>query len=228
MIVGKFKTGQIKNLRRYPNLDETKVDYYKIYESIWRNMERENTLISYRAGWCIFFTGGIFAAETIATNVMLRYSSNSTFVQILVAVTAAVSVFAAIVCNGSAKGVNAALYQIDELRKHYSQFRVGNESILEKILLLPRPFGDDIRHLEGHSNAKLFPKALCIFWTILSILQAGLFFALISGIADSAVFSPNRSERPRKELGASPKASESKQPKIQEPKISDQKPKFVS
>lgn len=43
-----------------------KDDAYRVYESIWRNMDRENNLISQRITWAILLTSGFLTAETFA------------------------------------------------------------------------------------------------------------------------------------------------------------------
>lgn len=177
--------------------DLEKIDYYKIYESIWRNMERENTLINYRAGWCIAFTGGIFAAETIFANIALHYEG--TTLTDLCAMCA-LSFFASFICHNSELGVGAALTQIDYLRGHYSRFGDDQSSFFEQKLGLPRPFGDNKTHERGHRTAKIFPKALSGIWCVVGLLQSLVAILLLIHIIEFKVLPPTSTERSRLEL----------------------------
>lgn len=156
-----------------PGKEPNELDYYKVYESIWRNMERENALISYRASWGLVFTGGIFAAEAVFGNLLIRMPEQATF---LLTPMLVLALCAASVCFMSHVGVNAALEQIDSLRHFYYSFGQGQENYFEQVLQLPRPFGDRKRHLRGHVNAKVLPVGLCTVWLIVAgFLIRGLY-----------------------------------------------------
>ena len=153
------------------------LDYYKVYEAIWRNMERENALISYRASWGLVFTGGIFAAEAVFGNLLIKMPNQATF---LLAPMLVLALCAAGVCIMSHFGVKAAREQINSLRHFYYSFGDGRSNYFEQTLQLPRPFGDPLRHRSGHLNAKVLPIGLCAVWTVVAaFLGVGLFSSMV-------------------------------------------------
>ena len=88
--------------------EEEQTHLYRIYESIWRNMQRENDLINQRLGWAIFTSGGIFAATTILANITVNANWEPFLIAPLYLAMAVLS-FVALRFSGLAKkGVLAA------------------------------------------------------------------------------------------------------------------------
>jgi hypothetical protein len=45
---------------------------HRIYDAIWRNMDRENNLINQRITWSILLTAGVLTAQTFMLSQVLR------------------------------------------------------------------------------------------------------------------------------------------------------------
>jgi hypothetical protein len=148
---------------------ERRQELIRVYEMIWRNMERENTLIHYRSSWGLGLSAGIFTAQALVANLLNtdKISDIAVFTIML-----GLSVIALIFSWGSLIGVNAAISQIDYLRAHYGRFGADESSnVFEAKLLLPRPFGHLIDHASGHLAARRFPAALMVIWVFAAIAE---------------------------------------------------------
>jgi hypothetical protein len=148
---------------------------HRIYESVSKNIERENALISYRISWSIFLSAGILAAETFMASYAKDHYPDDPMVHLLAQGTIALlSCLAAYFCFMSRRGVKVAIIQMEEVKDAY----VEHETSL-KALGYPRPYGDPHGHRAGDYNAKIFPIALMILWCVFAPLQAGRFAALL-------------------------------------------------
>lgn len=152
-------------------------ELYRIYESSWRNMERENNLVNQRITWSLTLTSGFLLAETfLLGRVFEIYSKGgdfSPFGKPAFIACAVLSCLAAYVCYRVHAGVSAAFSQIKYLKEDvYGKYRKE----FEDNMLLPRPFGGDIPTLHGHSAAEIFPLCMMFVWIgfALSELAAAL------------------------------------------------------
>lgn len=187
------------------------IDFPRIYESIWRNMERENALINFRIQWAITLSGGILATEGILTT-SLKNSfepSSDDFVHgvtlLLMFVLSSIAVF---FCYKSKEGVWAAQDQINELRKKYESFytKDGN-NVFEADFKLPRPFGSPISHEYGHITAVTFPKVLLAIWIIFAALQFTGSVILLHRATSNTISHINMSPSEKKTDGGEQKTS---------------------
>ena len=162
-----------------------KQEYFKIYEAIWRNMERENNLINYRNQWAIVLSGGILATQGVLLNAIkdvIKLSTDYVFGGFVVLLMCLLSCLAIFFCWKSSEGVLAAQNQLDYLLGEYNRFKSercrGN--LFEVDCGLPRPFGDPHDHLKGNVAAFSFPKVMLSIWIL---------FALIQGVSGTILLS---------------------------------------
>jgi hypothetical protein len=171
-------TGQPPAMAECPTADspEARQELIRVYEMIWRNMERENTLINYRASWGLGLSAGIFTAQALLAHLL----GSDRLYNILIFVTMfLLSLIALFFSWGARCGVNAALNQIDYLRAHYWSFGADEcVNVFQSQLRLPRPFGVASDHESGHLAARRFPLAMMIIWGV----AAGIEFAAIVAI----------------------------------------------
>lgn len=141
----------------------------RVYEMIWRNMERENNLIHYRSSWGLGLSAGTFTAQALLANLITSGKANNI---VIFSIMLFLSIIALLFCLGSRTGVNAAISQIDYLRDHYWRFGVDDTSnIFQARLRLPRPFGHLLDHAGGHQVARIFPLAMVCIWAIAAIVE---------------------------------------------------------
>lgn len=150
---------------------------YRIYHTIWQNMDRENNLINHRITWGIVFSGGIFAASAILIgslrdiNAIERADIVKGIIFLIAACLAASGVFFSI---RTREGVRAAHSQLDYLKEKYLSFRKGDENIFEKVYKWPRPFGDPHDHLRGNKAAIAFPDLMLWTWLFIALVEFAL------------------------------------------------------
>lgn len=42
--------------------------YYRIYDALWRNIDREDALVNQRINWAVLLSSGLFAATALLAN----------------------------------------------------------------------------------------------------------------------------------------------------------------
>jgi hypothetical protein len=149
---------------------------WRIYESVSKNIERENTLIGLRIAWAIFLSAGIVGVETLIANFAKDYygsAKNALLAAHLASM--ALTILAIFFCYSSRKGVLAAQAQMAEVKAAYE----AHETDL-KSLGYPRPYGDALNHHLGNYNANVFPTALLILWSVFLLLQAVRLYMMVS------------------------------------------------
>jgi hypothetical protein len=153
-------------------------NYYKIYESIWRNVERENNLIHYRIQWAIALSGGILVTEGIlVTGVRFAFATPPTYLIPggSLALMFLLSCIALFFCLQSREGVRAAIRQIDYLRSQYWSHKTSSgKNLFEETLKLPRLFGADAEHFQENRATRVFPgtmEAILAIWTIFGAIE---------------------------------------------------------
>jgi hypothetical protein len=155
---------------------------YRIYESIWRNMARENDVMNYRLTWAILFSAGVFTATSILLTAVTRAIETQigwggiSAILLLMSVLSATGVVFSVRAR---QGVIAAQDQHDYLRKRYNR-----HSHRFAKLGWPRPFGERIAHDRGNKAAMVFPVLLIRIWMSAAIIElalasAALTFALV-------------------------------------------------
>lgn len=144
-------------------------DDYRVYETIWKNMDRENVLINHRITWAIVFSGGIFTASAVlATAVGLSKSGLSQgFLFLLMAAMAGCGVYFSI---RTREGVRAAHSQLDYLKDRY----FAKQPTFEITYGWPRPFGDRHDHLRGNHAAMAFPELMYWSWLVAALIEVAL------------------------------------------------------
>jgi hypothetical protein len=147
--------------------------YYRIYESIYRNMQRENELINYRLGWAIFTSGGIFAATAILANITVNINWEPVMLAPLYLAMAVLSALALGFSKLSLSGVWAAQKQHDSLRRHYDTHRSTFEA-----MQLPTPMGESWISDKGKTAALRFPRYLVMVWWLALWVQLALLLAV--------------------------------------------------
>lgn len=142
--------------------------YYRIYESIWRNMERENNLMNHRITWAILLSAGVFAATTFLVNAILQAHDPSGLKSgALFAAMALMAGTAIIFSLRTMEGVKAAQSQLDYLLETYTPLK----ETFERDFGLPRPFGDKNDHLRGNHAADTFPKMMLWIWIFIFLVE---------------------------------------------------------
>ncbi|ATQ69005.1 MULTISPECIES: hypothetical protein [Methylosinus] len=151
-------------------------DYSKIYEAVWRNMERENTLMNYRNQWSIVLSGGILATQGVLLTALKDFERDKVdhlFSGSVLALMFFLSCLAVFFCLKTNEGVQAAQNQLEYLKGHYEQFRAGECSgnLFEATLRYPRPFGDPHDHNKGNAAALVFPKVMLTIWAVFALIE---------------------------------------------------------
>jgi len=152
---------------------------YRIYESIWRNMDRENNLINQRITWAILLTAGILTAQTFLIGrvfeSLTRGSDLTSEARQIMAFSfflcACLSSLAAFFCFRVDQGVKAAQTQINYLKSRYERLVCEKKNLFQDVMKLPRPFGNPNDHLSGNSAAKIFPIALMAIWILFGLSE---------------------------------------------------------
>ena len=155
-------------------------DNYRIYTSLWQNMDRENTLIHYRITWSMVLSAAVLTAESFLAGRVFPDQASSrgdldklTFFGIMAMLSLAAILFSI----NTRSGVLAAQRQLDELRKHYYRFGNENENYFENKMCLPRPFGSRKNHNSGNFTARVFAWMMIVIWGVFIILEAfGVFY----------------------------------------------------
>jgi hypothetical protein len=136
---------------------------HRIYDTVSKNIERENSLINYRITRAIMLSGGMLVAEGIIINYVAEYYPGDRGWH-LMGQTAVVllSLLGILFCWQAWQGVAAAQQQMNEIKlsylKHEAQFtKLG----------FPRPYGLIARRWYMF-NAVVFPITLTVLWAIFS------------------------------------------------------------
>lgn len=150
--------------------------HYRIYESIWRNIDREDTLINQRISWAVVLSGGLFAATALLANALLSALVMQSAVSraIVLLLMIALAVVGMIFSFKAKEGVEAAQNQTDYLKDLYDARRVDDVSLFEKRYDWPRPFGDRRDHVSGASTARIFPQLMIFIWALAFGVEASL------------------------------------------------------
>jgi hypothetical protein len=167
--------------------------HYKIYDVIWKNMDRENQLINHRITWAIVFSGGIIAACAFLVSASANVSGPLSLIIrgllfLLMACLSAVGVFFS---KRTQEGVSAAQSQLDYLLAQYRP----RAKLFEQTYGLPRPYGDRHDHRRGNSAASAFPVLMYWTWLVCSIVTFAIsvwMFAL--GVDRSGLIAAARHE----------------------------------
>jgi hypothetical protein len=156
--------------------DKERDVHYRIYESIWRNMDREDTLISQRISWAILLSGGIFAASALLATGIRETSDPAvnrdvlrSLFSVLMFLLSAIGVYFS---YRTQEGVLAAQNQLGYLKDHYYRFQSEQgRSLFEERYNLPRPFGDPRDHISGTRAAVIFPKMMMVVWSVAALVE---------------------------------------------------------
>lgn len=148
---------------------------YRIYESIWRNMDRENQLISSRIGWGIFLTAGLITANLLVLSNFANpgLPSTDTFKGLVFLLLTAFALGGLLFSWRVQEGVSAAQAQLKYLKGEFfrDQHRSNAKSRFEEKYGLPRPFGTSDNHKTGDRAAIVFPWILISFWALIAVVQ---------------------------------------------------------
>lgn len=162
-----------------PNDDPYFSAGYKIYEAIWRNMERENSLINDRNNWSVVLSAGLLAAQGALLQQVINLISEDKgpiVIPLMLLVMSITSFIAVFFCFKSRIGVYAAHRQIDELKGSYDSFvNSDGDNVFECDFRLPRPFGNTQNHNWGNATSMTFPLVLMIIWIIFGVIQFSCF-----------------------------------------------------
>lgn len=164
---------------KYPLQPE---EAYRIYDAIWRNMDRENNLINQRITWSILLTAGFLTAQTFVLSRVLEVLSserdndlpNFAYVLMVCAfiLCSVLSAFAADFSRRTKHGVDAAQRQLMYLKRRYYRLRTSDgKSLFQDVMLLPRPFGNDVDHNSGNVVAQWFPKIMFLVWMLFAFVE---------------------------------------------------------
>jgi hypothetical protein len=154
--------------------DEDATRLWRVYESVSKNIERENALVAARISWAIFLTAGTVGAESfIASYAKDHYAQDPVNAWRAQAAILALSVLAGLFCLFSRLGVKAAQIQMEHIKEAYE-----NKEHLLRDLGFPRPFGAPAGSMIGDYNAMVYPWALLGLWIVLFGLQLIKLFAL--------------------------------------------------
>jgi hypothetical protein len=153
-----------------------KAHYMKVYEYIWRNLERENTLISYRTQWAISLSAGLAVTQgLIASGLKIPNEAHVFIVDASLLLTMSTLSLVAIFFSDRARnGVRAAVNQVEYLKSFYYSPKfvdLKGFSLFEKELDVPRPFGDPKDHISGNYTARIFPTTLVSIWVVFFVLE---------------------------------------------------------
>ena len=150
-------------------------DLPRIYESIWRNMDRENTLINYRVSWALLLSAAMITAQAFLAGRLIP-TGNDKYQTVAAAVCCGVMFLLSLIGVGFSiltfNGVQAAVNQINELRINYESWvddQVGN--VFENVLALPRPYGAHAGHTTGNTTARVFPIMMLLLWSLFAFLE---------------------------------------------------------
>lgn len=150
---------------------EQSLRLYRIYETVSKNIERENSLLNFRILWAVFLSAGMLTAETFIANYTKEYYQARPSIHLVgQAAIILLSVLAIFFCYMSKEGVLAAQAQMLEIKEAYNRY-----APTMKDFGFPRPFGDKERHDTGDYNAIAFPIALMTLWLLLGVGQCGIF-----------------------------------------------------
>lgn len=167
--------------RRGDSFKISKDDCYRIYDAIWRNMDRENNLINQRISWSILLTAGFLTAQTFVLSRVLevlsaeRQSSLTPATYSLMVgafgLCALLSFIAGIFSRQTKHGVDAAQRQLMYLKRRYFRLKVGRKSLFQDVMRLPRPFGNSDDHLSGNIVSQRFPFVMMFVWYLFFIVE---------------------------------------------------------
>lgn len=155
---------------------------HRIYDAIWRNMDRENNLINQRISWSITLTAGFLTAQTFILSRVLEVLSSDRHNKLsVIAYTLmmgafllcfALSAFAADFSRRTKLGVDAAQRQLMYLKRRYYRLRTPEGlSLFQDVMLLPRPFGNSNDHNSGNVVAQWFPKVMIVVWALFAVVE---------------------------------------------------------
>lgn len=165
----KTKSGlPVPKQRKLPVPADKELEWLRtIYDTISKNIERENTLINFRIMWAIVLSGGILAAEGVIINYVQEYHPREWWLALVAhAGVLILSCLAVFFCFRSWIGVAAAQRQMEYVKRRYYLHRTRFDE-----LGFPRPFGDKKNHRRGNYAAITFPIALASLWCIFTIPQ---------------------------------------------------------
>lgn len=158
---------------------------YRIYESIWKNMARENDIMSHRLNWAIVFSAGIFAATSVlltaiamilgADRTVPLYPSNLIAVACILVLMAILSFTGVVFAARAHQGVIAAQEQHDSLKRHYDEYDKRFAA-----LGLPQPFGQTSQHNRGNKAATVFPVMMLRIWATATLIETMLAAAALT------------------------------------------------
>lgn len=161
---------EISTLRHQPE------NLYRIYESIWRNMARENDVMNYRLNWAIVFSTGTFTATavllTVVTIILGPNRSDAIDLRNMGAVGGFLLLMSVLSATGvmfsvrARQGVLAAQEQHNYLKLEYANYQ-GYFSRLG----WPRPFGEQSAHDRGNKAAIVFPVLLIRIWMSAAVIE---------------------------------------------------------
>lgn len=144
-------------------------EIYKIYDSIWQNINREDTLVGNRLTWTLASSAaiGVILAALIPI-LELNNLSNITPIKIIVgAIITFLLYYAYYMASQTYKGIEAAYSQIEKLKKHYKGL---NEDYFTP-KKLPVPFGDNKEHIDGVNSATKIVESIRTIWLILFLIS---------------------------------------------------------
>jgi hypothetical protein len=149
-----------------------------IYESIWRNMERENALINFRITWAILLSAAMITAEAFLAGRLVQDTGNFNTLAAAIAcgVMIILSIIGIVVSVLTIDGVGAAVAQLADLKTQYESWVEDGKNLFEHKLHFPRPFGSELSHARGNTTARIFPIMMLALWIVFGTLQ---FFAFV-------------------------------------------------
>ena len=129
-------------------------EWHRVYDAIWRNMDRENNLINQRISWSIMLTGGFLTAQSFVLGRVIEILSTgnkhtltpTAYALMIIACgcCALLSGVAALFSRQTMYGVDAAQRQLMYLKRRYDRLRgKDGKSLFQDLMRLPRPFGNN-------------------------------------------------------------------------------------
>lgn len=147
----------------------------RIYDTISKNIERENALINFRITWACILSAGVLGAEGVIVNYVAAYHAGDIWyhrmAQLSVVILSAIAIY---FCIMSLLGVNAAQRQLEYIKL---VFRARKHQFAE--YGFPRPYGASLNHILGNYTAKAYPIALIFLWFMFFCSQAATLGHLI-------------------------------------------------
>ncbi|MBI1384736.1 MAG: hypothetical protein GC150_07495 [Rhizobiales bacterium] len=165
--------------------DDDEVVKYRVYETIWRNIDREDNLANQRILRAVLLTSGLFVATALlaetAADVKMPLWIRAIFLGLMIGL----SVIGIVFSHRTRLGVHAAYAQSKGLMDLYAERKSEFDA-----MGLPRPFGDEWVGAEGTRSADVFPFILLVIWYSAVIAEFAFLVALLTWVITGSAEMP--------------------------------------